>query len=89
MQVGSLVQLKQGEIISKPNNGEVLPAHGIVYTIREMSIDQPVAITLLEIVNPRIRGNHEEVMFLAVDFIELQPPMTIKLEELISEPQTT
>lgn len=99
MKVGSLVECvkgpaRQGYQDSLGNTYDFpQPEIGIIYTIRAFThyLGVNSGILLEEIVNPEINwglGIYGEASFKTTRFREIQPPMDIKIEDIISEQVT-
>lgn len=93
MQVGSLIGLVDDNWENKEaipyflSKGVRFPVKNVVYTVREFDGDE--YIRLEEIVNPKMQfiDGYEEISFIKKRFRELQPPMTISIEQFNQQPE--
>lgn len=86
MKIGSLVQCIKDFPNSK-KNGFNVPVKGNIYTIRAFDNDSQIFILLDEVYNKMeaFSDGYGEPSWLAKNFIEIQPPMNIDIENLIHE----
>lgn len=90
MKVGSLVECIKDFSIFRQNRKfekyETFPIKGNIYTVRGIPNDR--VILLEEIINPikPYNDGNKECAFDMEGFREIQPPMEINIEELMSEP---
>jgi len=92
MRVGSLVQCIKGFPVSKAA-GYNVPEKGLIYTIREVdTYADGFGILLDEVINgnefflDKGKTVYDEMSWHSQNFIEVQPPMNIDIENLIQEP---
>lgn len=75
------------ENINLKRNGYIFPIKDTIYVVR--GDNETGGVWLEEIVNPKLyhttKRKYVEVAFGYWAFREIQPPMTIKIEELVSE----
>lgn len=91
MEVGSLVECIKGFPVSKAE-GYNVPEQGHIYTVREVDkYTDGYGILLEEVVNEKSllldkgRAVYDEMSWHSKNFREIQPPMTINIENLIYE----
>lgn len=87
MRIGSLVECIKDipwESFETGKNPENRPIKGNIYHVCDIGVSYGVSWIELSEIQPH---NGRRRLWEAKVFVELQPPMTIQLEELISEPQ--